>query len=209
MSGIVFTTFEVAELLGVAISSVIAWINEGKLTAHRTPGGHRRIQKESLMDFLRIYHMPIPEALEAGSASPLPAVPKIVIVDDDPIAIRQLSLYTKASVRKVELFVARDGFEAGQLILSEQPDLVILDIFLPGLDGFEVCKRIRSNPLTRHARILAVTARPKKDILKKIMESGADVAMAKPIAKELFVETVRELVGSKKTGENISFLKSA
>ena len=103
---------------------------------------------------------------------------KILIVDDDP-QIQDL-LTQMLSVQEFETEVASDGFEAGVKVIKFKPSLIILDLFMPGMDGFEVCKRIKGNPGTSQIKILAITGFDTKENRERIMEAGADAYMTKP-----------------------------
>ena len=117
---------------------------------------------------------------------------KILIVDDEPNIV--LSLEFLFSEAGYETVIARDGGEALAMAEALRPDLVVLDVMLPGMDGFEVCRRIRGSRGTRHARILMLTARGGESEMKKGIAAGADVYMTKPFATREVVDTVAGLL---------------
>lgn len=169
-----FSTIEVARLLGVAVSSVSRWIDEGKLVAGRTPGGHRRTECEDLIQFLRQQGLRIPTELE-------PCRPKILIVDDEKSFVTLLSEEIQGRFPDCELLIANDGYSAGEIIGLSKPAVVILDLHLPGIDGFEVCRRIKSNPLLKNTRVIAVTADTSAEASAHILRLGATACMSKPL----------------------------
>ena len=97
---------------------------------------------------------------------------------------------------RVELRVeeASDGYEAGIKIGTLQPDLVIMDVMMPKVDGLSLCRSIRENPDTRHIKVLAITAFPEQDNIKKMYDAGADLCLMKPLQFDHFrLEVLRLL----------------
>lgn len=140
------TTGEVAAHCQVTSDTVINWIKTGKLSAYTTPGEHRRIPLEEFRTFLQAYHMP-------PFAETAPARKKVLIVDDEPDITRILTRFLNKTAR-YELAAAKDGFEAGIQLKTFCPDVVILDLVMPQLDGFQVCKMLKSDPETAHIKVL-------------------------------------------------------
>lgn len=89
---------------------------------------------------------------------------------------------------------ARDGLEAMDLVSRLAADLMVLDLALPRLDGFQVAARVRRDPLRRGVPIVAVTGHATRDVLDRAIASGCDRALSKPCDPELLLETVRELL---------------
>lgn len=177
------STFAIAQMLHVDPGSVANWIDQNLLKAHRTPGGHRRVAAEDLVDFCRQHRMPIPSELQADPV-------RVVIVDDEP-AVAQLIARTIRQVHpEFEVMAAYDGFHAGTLVATVKPDVVILDLRMPGMDGFEVCKLIKNQPATRHTEILAVTAYPSPENDARIQECGARICIPKPLDMDRLVHEV-------------------
>lgn len=183
----IYTTYQVSQFCRVRLPTVIKWINDGKLAAYKTPGGHRRINKPDLVNFLKKYNMPIPSELAQDLA-------KILVVDDDPLVVRLLTTILKEGNSKYEIASASDGFSAGSQIMSMHPDLVVLDIKLPGIDGYKVCANIRDNNETSNIKILAVTGYNSPEVKEKIMACGADDFIIKPIDKKDFLKRVKKLL---------------
>jgi len=185
MSKKIFTTQEVAQLLSCDLTTVIKWVNAGKLNAYKTPGGHRRIEKHDLVKFISQYDMPMPEKLRE--------VNRVLIVDDDPLFV-EMAAAILGKVENISIDSAKEGFEAGEKVISFRPHVVILDMKLPGIDGFEVCRRIKDREETAGVKVIAVTAYGTPDDKKRILECGADHYFQKPVKAEQLLNTVQKLL---------------
>jgi len=182
----IFTTYEISKLLGCDLTTVIKWINDGKLIAYRTPGGHRRVRKEDLVEFLKKYNLPIPEELGIK--------PKVLIVDDDPDSVDLIRGYLSRIDSKLEIEIARDGFEAGRKVVEFKPELVILDVRLPGINGYQVCRNIKSDEKTKNIKVLAITAYASPEDKQKMLSLGADAYLPKPFPPEKFLKIIKKLL---------------
>ena len=118
---------------------------------------------------------------------------KILIAEDEPNIVVSLEFLLKGA--GYEVAVARDGAVAINLAATLHPDLVVLDVMLPLLDGFEVCRQIRGNPVTKDTRILMLTARGRESEMEKGVAAGANAYMTKPFATKELIETVAGLIG--------------
>ncbi|MBC8391148.1 MAG: response regulator [Deltaproteobacteria bacterium] len=161
------------------------WVKSGKLKAFISPGGQYKIRKKDLEAFIseKMIYLPLPENPQSKT---------ILIVDDDP-GIRDL-LTKMLSAQKYETEVASSGFEAGAKVVKLKPGLIILDLIMPGMDGFEVCRRIKENPDTSHIKILAFTGYDTKENREKIMKAGADGYMVKPVERDVLLRRVEDLL---------------
>jgi excisionase family DNA binding protein len=167
----------VAELLMVNPVTVRQWAARGLLRSVTTPGGHRRFLLRDVEEFARSRgSAPAPR----GSGRP----GRVLIVDDD----EQLGMYIaeliKSRDRKVAIEIARDGFEAGTKVESFRPHALLLDLMMPGMDGFEVCRRLRARPTLNHVRIVAMTGFASAENVERIMAAGADACLPKPLDSE-------------------------
>ncbi len=166
----VYSTFEAARLLNVFTSTVIHWMNSGKLKGYRTPGGHRRIPKEELARFIKENKLEKYVNME-------PKKKKILIVEDDKDA---MDLYmTILGNEKYEIKKAYTGFNAG-IVNDFMPDLIILDILLPDIDGEQICKFIKLDKRAAKAKILAVSALSDKKTMNRMFNLGVDDYLTKP-----------------------------
>lgn len=172
----VYSTFEAARLCSVSPLSIINWVNAGRIPAFRTPGGHRRIRREDLARFMRDNGMPIPEELRDGSGRP-----RVLVVDDEAAIRRLLVDYLSTRPEPYEVMAAADGFEAGRLVASFRPDVVLLDLKMPGLDGFQVCRTIKAEPETARIVVIAMTGYYTPETEVRILECGAARCVPKPV----------------------------
>jgi len=171
-----YTTHEVSRICGVAPITVGRWVEAGKIQAFRTVGGHRRILASSLDAFLERYRIP--------RAAPGPVSRRVLIVDDDD-AIRQVTRELLLTIDEgLDIRDAPDGFEAGRLVASFRPHLVLLDLMMPGLDGFEVCRRIKLDPGNDGVEIVGHTGFFTSENRQRLLDAGALDCLKKPAAPE-------------------------
>jgi DNA-binding response OmpR family regulator len=117
---------------------------------------------------------------------------KILIVDDEPSIIVPLQFLMEQNGYGV--FVAFSGEEAMETIAAHQPDLILLDIMLPVIDGFEVCQRVRENPEFNDIRIVLLTAVGSEANIAKGLALGADAYITKPFSNTEVIGKVKELL---------------
>jgi len=169
----------------VAVGSVSNWIDQGQLKAGRTPGGHRRIESDDLVAFLQRQGLRVPPELAPSHA-------KVLVVDDDESLTQWLAEEIKQRYPECEALVAHDGFSAGELVGVRKPKAVILDLRMPGIDGYEVCRRIKSNEETKDTAVIAITAYAAPDAVKSILDCGARACLSKPLDLEALLQELDE-----------------
>ncbi|MCE5277135.1 MAG: response regulator [Planctomycetaceae bacterium] len=177
------STFAIAQMLHVDPGSVANWIDQGLLKAYRTPGGHRRVVVDDLIHFCRQHGMPVPAEAQARPC-------RVLIVDDEPAITQLLAGTIKEAFQEFEVIEANDGFRAGQLVATLAPEVVLLDLKMPGVDGYDVCRIIKSNDQTRHARVIAMTAYPSEENVQQITDCGAEVCLEKPLDMDLLLKEI-------------------
>jgi len=118
----------------------------------------------------------------------------VLVVDDDPSTVK-IATSALEALDGVETATAADGFEAGLQVVAFKPDLLILDLMMPGADGFEVCRHIRRDPDLAEIKILVLTAHGTHENLERVLEAGADDFMHKPVDVERLRQQVRTLLG--------------
>jgi excisionase family DNA binding protein len=165
----ILTTGYVAAACQVSLVAVKKWIRQGKLKAIRTPGGHYRITAAEMERFRAEYQFP-------GSLTPRV---RVLVVDDEP-EILSLVRDTLDGEAGWELDTASDGYEGLLKVGTFRPDVLVLDLRMPRLDGFEVCRRVKSNPATRSTRIIAITGHTGREMAERALRSGADACLTKP-----------------------------
>lgn len=186
-----FTTFEAAKICHVTHHSIKNWIKQGLIKASRTPGGHYRILENDLDSFREEYDM-FPR--EKGESKK-----RVMIVDDDPDA---LSLMEKILTDEgFDLAKVSNATEVGLKAVQLIPDLILLDFLMPEINGFEVCKALRNNEMTRSIPIMAVTCLSKEQDIERIFSCGADEYLAKPFKVDQLLEKVRDLIGRGREAE--------
>lgn len=119
---------------------------------------------------------------------------RVLIVDDEEDIIEFTEMALTATGFSV--ITAEDGEQGLKLALSEKPDIILLDVMMPGLDGFSVCKQLKDNPETQHIPILMVSAKALNQDIKKGMQSGCNDYMIKPFEMNELVEKIKKLTES-------------
>jgi DNA-binding response OmpR family regulator len=139
-------------------------------------------------------HLPLcDDARLSGTHARLAAMKTILIADDDPTIVVSLQFLLEQAGYAVR--VARDGQEALDAMASEVPDLLLLDVMMPRLSGYDVCQRVRESGILRQVRILMLTARGGAVEARKGLALGADGYMTKPFATQELLSHIRELLG--------------
>jgi excisionase family DNA binding protein len=182
-----FTTFEISQICEVNPTTVQNWVKEKKLKAYATPGGHRRVRREDLAAFMKEFGMPIPKELEPERAL-------VLIVDDEPDVLDLLHSIMETDSGELEVLTATGGVEALLIIGERKPDLLILDIMMPGMNGFEVCRKLKANETTSKIKIVAVTGDHDPSLRQRILQTGADLFFTKPLDVASFREQCLKLV---------------
>jgi excisionase family DNA binding protein len=179
----IFSALEVANLCGVVNQTAINWIKQGHLSGFTTPGGQYRVYGEDLVKFLQKRNMKIPEAL-----SGIAVQKTILIVDDDETINNLLKNLLSKKFPESRVIQAFDGFEAGRKLVETSPVIIILDIDLPGIDGYQLCRRIKEDKEMANPWVISITGLGLEE--KKLAEMGADAFFSKPFDFEHLVEVV-------------------
>jgi excisionase family DNA binding protein len=180
-----YTTHEVSKLCNVYPTTVINWINEGRLVAFATPGGHRRVKKENIIDLMHKNSMPIPDELLSTDKI------KVLAVDDDAKICKMIKIILEAQ-ENIEVALANNGFESGVMVFEWKPDIILLDFRMPGIDGFEVCRRLKQNAKTKSIPVIAVTALRDANAIKRMYKSGVSDYLAKPFKSQSLIDAVKK-----------------
>ena len=174
------TTGEVARYCDVSTNAVKKWIRNGRLKAFRTPGGHFRIESEDFREFLGRHNMPVYQDFFGTGTK------RILIVDDDAQVRATVAEIIRSMDLPAEIDEAGDGYEALLKAGDSKPDLMILDIRMPRMDGLEACRRIRANAGTATTRILVVSGFMDEAAQDDVVKAGASDWMKKPLDIEEF-----------------------
>jgi len=165
------TPNDVAELLMVSPTTVRFWAQKGALKALTTPGGHRRFNIEDVEEFAASRGM----RLQTDNSSL-----RVLIIDDD-IALGHYLVEFLGNMEGVETELANYSFEAGMKVRGFQPHVVLLDLMMPGLDGFQVCQMMKADRSMRNIRVIAMTGFPSDENVSKILSAGAEICLTKPV----------------------------
>ena len=123
----------------------------------------------------------------------------VLVVDDNEQNLELLVVYME-DLEGVRVITATDGLDAMEKVAKESPDLLLLDIMMPKMSGFEVCKRIKSDPKTRDIIVIMVTALNETADIERAAECGTDDYISKPIDRKALVDLVRNLLSTKTKG---------
>lgn len=169
-----YTTLEVAKLLGMAVRSVQLMVDRNELEAWKTPGGHRRISRASVERWINARGYPgaeapstAPSPLAAGGPADRPSkpqsqrtagAPQILLIEDSVHFQNLVGLIVQQHFPGVVLHVASDGIAGLALYGQTQPDVLIVDILLPGIDGATLITALRSQPQFARSQLIVVTS---------------------------------------------------
>lgn len=178
---IVYSALEVANICGVVNQTAINWIRNGHLKAFSTPGGQYRVYLDDLIDFMESRGMRIPEELVTQIGEAANSKKSILVVDDDVGLNSVLCKYLSKTFESYEIYQAFDGFEAGAKMVEKKPSCVLLDLDLPGVDGFSLCNKIKTTDDFGKPFVIVITALQEDDLEEKVKSLGADVFFLKPL----------------------------
>ncbi|MEX0700902.1 MAG: response regulator [Planctomycetales bacterium] len=182
----VFTTGEAAKICKVSQQTIIRCFDSGQLKGFRVPGSRfRRIPREILYKFMKENGIPT-DALESGKR-------KALLVDDDEELVELIRDVLEADGR-FEVRVANNGFEAGMMVKEYRPDILVLDVMLPDINGKEVCQRVRNDASLDDVKIICISGMVEQDKIEELREAGADDFLQKPFEVETLVERMCDLL---------------
>jgi excisionase family DNA binding protein len=176
----VFTTGEAAKICKVSQQTIIRCFDNGQLKGFRVPGSRfRRIPREALYKFMKDNSIPT-DALESGKR-------KVLLVDDD---VDLVDIMTKVIEEdgRFEVRIASNGFDAGMMVKDYRPDIIVLDVMLPDINGKEVCQRVRADAALEDVRILCISGMVEDDKIQELRLAGADFFMHKPFEVEKLID---------------------
>lgn len=184
------TPNEVADLLRVSPITVRQWAQKGELPAELTPGGHRRFDARAVEAFAQERKISLAQRRARAS--------KILIVDDDLAFAEYLSELLDGLPNKFIAAKAHDGFQAGRMVHTFQPDIMLLDLRMPRLNGVQVCQQIKTDPQLANLRIIAMTGYADPEQIRDVLSSGAERCLTKPFDSiELMAALALTTIGSR------------
>lgn len=182
----VFTTGEAAKICKVSQQTIIRCFDSGQLKGFRVPGSRfRRIPRESLFRFMKDNGIPT-DALESGRRG-------ILVVDDDQ-AVVDLITDVLATDNRFETKAVNNGFGAGMLAKEYHPDLIILDVMLPDINGKAVCELIRADATMQDIKIICISGMVEEDRIQELKDAGADDFLHKPLDIDELVRRICRLL---------------
>jgi len=182
-----YTTLDVAKRLGVSLQTVQRWVDAGHLKAWKTLGGHRRIDAESAEQLFKSQDGQI----GVVSDSKTPASISVVVVDDDAADRALMVALVRQALPEAHIEVAENGFLALALIGKLRPEIVVTDIHMPHMDGFEMVRQLSANELIRPQTLIAVSASSPQEVAVLGQLPDDVQLLTKPLDQALVIATLR------------------
>ncbi len=182
----VFTTGEAAKICKVSQQTIIRCFDSGQLKGFRVPGSRfRRIPRDVLYKFMKENGIPT-DALESGRR-------KALVVDDDEELVELIRDALEADGR-FEVRVANNGFDAGMMVKEYRPDILVLDVMLPDINGKEVCQRVRMDSALDDTKIICISGMVEQDKIDELKLAGANDFVQKPFEIETLMDRMCHLL---------------
>lgn len=183
----VFTTGEAARICKVSQQTIIRCFDSGQLKGFRVPGSRfRRIPRETLHRFMKENGIPT-DALDNDKR-------EVLLVDDDVDLVEVVKNALEKDGR-FDVKVANNGFDAGMIVKEHRPELIVLDVMLPDINGREVCQRVRSDNQLEEVKILCISGMVEPDKVDELKVAGANDFLQKPFEVEQLIERMCLLLG--------------
>ena len=193
---IVYSALEVANICGVVNQTAINWIRNGYLKAFSTPGSQYRIYLEDLVDFMKERNMKIPTELLEASQQKKSISASILIVDDDRGLNQVVTKFIEKEIPDLSIFQAFDGFEAGAIMAEKKPNIILLDLDLPGVNGEDLFKKINASEEFGKPVVCVMTALKDETVLDRLKDNGVENFFIKPLNLVEISDTVKDLIKS-------------
>ena len=182
----VFTTGEAAKICKVSQQTIIRCFDSGQLKGFRVPGSRfRRIPRDQLFNFMRDNGIPT-DSLESGKR-------KVLVVDDDRDLV-ELIVDVLERDGRFETRTVNNGFDAGMMVKEYRPDLIVLDVMLPDINGKEVCQRVRNDSSLDEVKIICISGMVEEDKISELKAAGANDFLQKPFDTERLIDRLCALL---------------
>lgn len=178
---IVYSALEVANICGVVNQTAINWIRNGYLNAFCTPGGQYRVYLDDLVDFMSKRKMRIPAELMESYSGSEKEKQTVLVVDDDKGLNNVIKKYLEREFPSLELVQAFNGFDVGAQLANKKTKCILLDLDLPGIDGFDICRRIHTSEEFGKPIVFIITALEDEAIEEQLNKMGIAQFYRKPL----------------------------
>lgn len=190
-----FSSFQIGKMLNVSRQAVNQWIDKGYIPSYRTPGGHRRVRRADLLGFLKERNIPIPDVLQKSLADQANEVqPRIMVIDDDEDFLVLMHQAVLDQFPKAQVSLFSSGYDALVSIGAHIPDLLVLDLRMPNIDGTEICRRLRANQRTRNLPMMIVSAHDTSEVREALNGLEVDQISSKSQPIHEIVNQLSDLV---------------
>lgn len=182
-----------ARLLGLSVGTIQSLVEKNELQAWKTQGGHRRISMPSIREYQRKHNMPLTNALTNHQQL------RVLVVDDDPVAREIFSGFSSRTEIPLDCTIMSSGLEALIDIASIQPDVLIADLNMPGVDGFELLRTLRKSSQFSKVSCLAVSALTQAEIEARGGLPEGVLFMPKPLSMHWFDGFFAAMIGARQS----------
>lgn len=167
-----YSSFQIGKMLNVSRQAVNQWIDKGYIQSYRTPGGHRRVNQQDLIDFLRERNIPLPDSLRQNSNGPKPHAQHHVMVmvhyDEDYLTLTRNAIISRRSNIQVSTF--NNAIDLLMAIGVNMPDLLVMNLDMPFNYGLELIRRLRNNRLSENMPIMVLVREENPLVLNQLRE---------------------------------------
>jgi two-component system, OmpR family, alkaline phosphatase synthesis response regulator PhoP len=152
-----------------------------------TPGGHRRIPLSELVPFMKKYDMPVPADIDDPHSH-------ILILDDEPMMTRLIEKGFAKHKDRYVVQISNNPVDALVQVGKKLPDLLVMDLMMPVMDGFQVCQILKSSPATKDMKIVAISGRKITGAQSDFLAKNVDLFLQKPFEMSDLLEAVERLL---------------
>lgn len=175
-AGDVLSTKEAANICRVALSTIVYWFDKGLIRGYRTPGGHRRIFRVDLEKFMKDHAIPLGNRLDDQL--------RVLVVGLDPKILKLLGETLETLNSHVDWTSAAGAFQAGRLVATFKPNLMLVDSDVPDLDGASLCRQLKDDPDTRDIDVVLISRTAGRADARALRDAGASEVLTKPVTPE-------------------------
>ena len=179
------TVAQAARICKVTRVTMWRWVKSGGIRSSATVGGHHRIGSADLVQFIQMNKMGARIQNDSGKR-------RVLIVDDERPLQRYLARVLENNGYQVQ--ACTDGFEAGVYVMKLRPHLILLDLFMPRIDGFQTCRLIKREPETSHIKIIAISGTSSGTTIDRILKCGADGFLQKPLDSKTVIQEIESII---------------